>query len=190
VKLRYNIIVGQRFLKPKIEWEKVDDFWQAKIPGASYSYLVKRELPETRDNCTVWKLYVNTLKAGKKINKKGESEVAMVYSRAMAMAIAELLEAKDAEFKSFIKGRPGRVCVGQERRYINDKEWEIKGKNHAHTSKISEIYQLLRPDGCSKNHAWNLNIGYPGGPDSQEWELKNIDSLIIGQAIVALMTEY
>jgi len=195
MKLSCRIIVGRRQFFPKLNWQKTKDGWQATIKKNGYSYQVKKELPENKDRVITWHLIVNAPANNRnKIITGKSTEVAMVYSQVEAMAIAELLEARESEAQPYKKGQLKKISVGKEVRFIDDEDWKIGGDNSAYLHGGLCAYQLLRPDNCKKDDPWNLNIMYPGGPDSQDnseaWELKNIDSLEIGQAIVTLMNGY
>jgi len=195
MKLSCRIIVGRRQFFPKLNWQKTKDGWRATIKKNGYSYRVKRELPENKDQVITWHLIVSAPGNNRKKIITGKStEVAMVYTRVSAMAIAELLEACESEAQPYKKGLPKKISVGKETCFIESKDWEIGGDTSAYLHGELCAYQLLRPDNCKKDDPWNLNIMYPGGPDSQDnseaWELKNIDSLEIGQAIATLMRGY
>jgi hypothetical protein len=192
MKLGQNIIVGRSFFRPKLDWLKTKDGYLAKAPGGAYSYLVKRVLPESSEYVVTWTLKVIDPKRKKnRIIAGGSKQVAMAYTRVPAMAIAELLEAKENEAMPFAKGRSKIVRVGSERRDISSLSWDIQNNNHAYNHEELEAYYLSRPDGCKDNCPWDLEIRYPGGPDTgancDAWHLMNIDSLRIGQAIIALM---
>ena len=184
-RLSYWIIVGQSRLKPKLKWEEAGKGrWQAKITDG-YSYLVVFEPPE-KGKVAVWKLNIVSKKKNERTGLVGQSELAMVYSSVAAMAIAELIEAKESDLIPY-KSASNMIFVGREQRDLNDFSWDIQ-KNSAYCQEGLEAYQFLRDEGGKKNSPWDLQIIYPEGYDCDTWELKNIDSLRIGQAIVALMT--
>jgi hypothetical protein len=187
-KLSYWIITGQSRFKPKLKWkEESSGCWRTEIAGKPYSYLVEFKPPEKKGNVAVWNLLIESSKKNERMDLIGHSELAMVYSSVAAMAIAELIEAKENEFVPYETTKTNLIFVGREQRDLNDFSWETEG-NYAYYQEGAKGYELLRNKG---SEFWNLRIIFPGGADTAEncdnWELKIIDSLRIGQAIVALM---
>ncbi|HTX87300.1 MAG TPA: hypothetical protein VMC41_04530 [Candidatus Nanoarchaeia archaeon] len=193
MKLSYWIIVGKTRLAPKLEWQRAASGWRAKIAGQPYFYKVEREAPKNKNEVTVWYLKIYSGKRNRRINIAGRShfELAMVYTSVAARAIAELIESEEKDFIPYKIAPAKKIFVGKERRYLDEFSWEIKGSNYAYNKEEFDGYYLSRNYDCKKDDPWDLRIIFPGGADSPEncgaWELKGIDSLRIGQAIVALM---
>jgi hypothetical protein len=190
MKLGQRIFVGSVFFQPKLNWKKTKDGWMAKIKGKNYRYLIERRAAKSKEETITWKLVIWSLKNNERVDPVGKKELAMVYTAGRAKAIAELLEANENEAKPFKNGLSGEIIFDKERLSINNcGEWKIKGKDNFYLYNISKAYYLWRPNGC---YTWNLEIRYPGGPDMVDncnaWRLKNIASLKISEAIIALMT--
>jgi len=118
-RLSYWIIVGQSRLKPKLKWKK-----RVKAvgkPNYRWLFISGRVWTARKGKVAVWK-WILSQKRRTKGRISRTKRISHVYSSVAAMAIAELIEAKESDLIPY-KSASNMIFVGREQRDLNDFSW-------------------------------------------------------------------